>query len=368
VLFRSSLKKMLAQKVRKLGILIGQNEPDIDKMTALSEALNKHYEITNIDINSLKSGVRDIDALLVIAPQRRFTEEEKFVIDQYIMRGGSVGFWINAVSSDQLAQKAYPLDLNLDDMFDNYGWILNPDLVADSRCVRNVVKENNGSSSFQTEVSYPLFPIAADFNTNVSISKNLSPVAFSYVSSVDPRLASIRGVHSDVLVTSSTKSQRLQGDKFDVALTQNFQPETFSEQSIPLAAIVEGSFKSMYGKQHNKLLDEMRGSKKDTFRIILKSPTTRMVIVGDGDFVLDGNFHGQENIAFATNLVDWLVEDISLTSIRSRDITPKPLNEVSEGTKSFVKYFNMTAPSAVVILAGIIRIGMRSARDRKSVV
>jgi ABC-2 type transport system permease protein len=361
----SSLKKMLARQVHKLGILTGQNEPGIEKMKALQDALTKHYEVFGVDVAALKSGSQDIDALLIIAPQRRFTEEEKFIIDQYVMHGGKIGFWINTVTADALAQKAYPLDLNLDDMYDNYGWIINPDLIADARCVRSVVKDNSGATSSQAEILYPLFPIAADFNPHLSIAKNLAPVAFSYVSSIDSRLASIRGVNAEVVVTSSTKSQRLQDDQFDIALTQNFQPESFTEQHIPLAVTVEGSFKSLYAKGHDKFLEEIESNNKDTLHILLKSPITRMVAVGDGDFVLDGSLHGQENISFATNLVDWLVKDINLASIRSRDVTPKPLNEVSDGTKTFVKYFNMAAPSGVVILAGIVRLAMRAARRKR---
>ena len=281
------------------------------------------------------------------------------------MKGGRVGFFVNNVVVDAQTQKPYPWDLNLDDMFDNYGWIINVDLVADARSSRKTASDATGGTALQAGDAFPLFPLSSDFNQDNLIVKDLASVVFPYVSSLDVRLASIRGVKADVLVSSSAKSQRLPSDKFDVALGKRFDSESFSEEHIPLAAAIEGSFKSLYARRHEKLFDELKGTRKDTLRILVQSPPTRMVVVGDGDFVLDGFLQAQDNVAFATNLVDWLVEDVSLTSIRARDVTPKPLDEVSEKTRAFVKYFDFAAPPGVVVIAGIMRIFVRAARRKK---
>ena len=51
----------------------------------------------------------------------------------------------------------------------------------------------------------------------------------------------------------------------------------------------------------------------------------------------------RDNFNFASNLVDWLADDIGLASIRARDTGSKPLDEVGEGTKTIVKTVNLAA-------------------------
>jgi hypothetical protein len=92
---------------------------------------------------------------------------------------------------------------------------------------------------------------------------------------------------------------------------------------------------------------------------------TRVVVVGDGNFLLDGARQVGENVAFASSLVDWLVNDVTLTAVRTRDLAPKPLREVSEQTKNVVKYFNFAAPPVIIVLLGIARLLMRAARRNR---
>ncbi|MBI3194090.1 MAG: hypothetical protein HYZ34_06425, partial [Ignavibacteriae bacterium] len=96
-----------------------------------------------------------------------------------------------------------------------------------------------------------------------------------------------------------------------------------------------------------------------------RSQNTRIVIIGDGDFVLDAAQHGQQNIEFASTAIDWLVDDIELASMKRRDPSPKQFADVSEGTKTFVKYFNFTAPPALIILVGFLRLMMNAARRKR---
>jgi len=86
------------------------------------------------------------------------------------------------------------------------------------------------------------------------------------------------------------------------------------------------------------------------------SVDTKIAVIGDGDFIQDayaGN--NKDNLIFASNLIDWLADDIGLASIRSRETGAKPLDEVSEGTKSIVKYGNLLVPPILVVLVGVVR-------------
>jgi hypothetical protein len=142
------------------------------------------------------------------------------------------------------------------------------------------------------------------------------------------------------------------------------QTATLTDARIPVAASIEGSFKSLFAKRRISV-DEKALSAGDESPFTASSPNTRVVVVGGGDFLLDENIHGYANVTFGANLVDWLFDDIGLTSIRSRDPEPKPLSDVSEATKTFFKYLNFVAPPAVVIVAGVFRLMRKSARRKK---
>ncbi|HZY09692.1 MAG TPA: Gldg family protein [Bacteroidota bacterium] len=361
----SCMKKVQTKQTRKIGILTGFSGPSLDKMKVLRSTLAKQYQISSVDITGGKAIPRDITSVLMIAPNRRFTDAEKFILDQFIMEGGRVGFFINMVAPDSQFIKGRYVDLNLDDMFDSYGWIINPDLVADARCERIQMKEDIEELTSGRESAYPLIPIAADFNQDHMIVRNLSQVMFYFVSSVDVRLASIRGVTGEELIRSSSKSKRYSDGQIVIDPRQNFAVETYTDRMIPLAATVEGSFRSMYARRSDAELQKIAGVRVDRSLIASKSPSTRVVVVGDGDFILDDYIRKHDNTSFTMNLVDWLVDDIVLTSIRARDVTPKPLNEVSENTRAMVKYMNFAGPPGIVVIVGIIRMGMKAARRRK---
>jgi ABC-type uncharacterized transport system involved in gliding motility auxiliary subunit len=72
----------------------------------------------------------------------------------------------------------------------------------------------------------------------------------------------------------------------------------------------------------------------------------------------------RDNLTFFANMVDYLVDDAGLITIRSKDATLPPLEQVSDGTKKFVKYANLAFPPLLVLAYGAIRWRMRKARKK----
>jgi hypothetical protein len=136
----------------------------------------------------------------------------------------------------------------------------------------------------------------------------------------------------------------------------------FGEEHVPLAATFEGSFRSVFGgiEGTSPVPAASAVAARST-----KSTRAKIVVVGDGDFVLDASLHGYQNITFALNLVDWLLDDSGLGSIRTRDIASPPLDEVSDGTRTTVKYFAFAGPPVLVIVGGLIRLAMKASRRKK---
>jgi ABC-type uncharacterized transport system involved in gliding motility auxiliary subunit len=153
-----------------------------------------------------------------------------------------------------------------------------------------------------------------------------------------------------VLVRSSTKSGRQAGfamlDPF-----ARYAPTDFAESGIPMAATVSGSFASAF-------------TGKSIIPAIAMSPETRIVVVGDGDFMKDEFLGNRNNLTFFVNIVDYLADDAGLITIRSKDIAQPPLDVVSDGTKRAVKYGNLALPPLMVIGYGLLRWRRRVAFKR----
>jgi ABC-type uncharacterized transport system involved in gliding motility auxiliary subunit len=88
--------------------------------------------------------------------------------------------------------------------------------------------------------------------------------------------------------------------------------------------------------------------------------------VSDSEFLLDqGGGRSPENHIFMMNSVDYLIGDRDLIALRSREITSRPLEEISDETKKTWKWVNIILPSFIIVGFGLIR--MRTQKRRSSV-
>lgn len=355
----SNIKKLTSSQVKKVGILTGHDGPEFDKLEDLRQVLSAQYEVVPVDLVGGKSVPFDIAALLIISPKKKFQDWEKYLIDQYIMRGGRVGFFIDRVDATLQMQLTQDNNIALDDLLEAYGARINADLVRDSRCASVTVSQQQGFFVFQSQVPYPYLPIASEYNPDNVLVKDLPPVMFYFVSSVDTTPAQRSGMRADVLLSSSNQSGRGEA-RILINPTAQFTREMFAEEHIPLAVTLEGPLKSFYA-DHPVTLDTSVAASIDTTQKIRETSLAKLAVVGDGSFVQRETMGSRDNLAFAAALVDWLADDIGLTTIRGRALSAKPLEEVTEGTKTLVKSTILAAPPVIVVLVGIVRWRLRVA-------
>jgi ABC-type uncharacterized transport system involved in gliding motility auxiliary subunit len=128
--------------------------------------------------------------------------------------------------------------------------------------------------------------------------------------------------------------------------------------------VADGRFSSLYeGKPLP--VDTAIGASPPPTSPLTRSGETRVVLVGDGDFARD-QFHGgnRDNVAFFANLVDYLVDDAGLITIRSKNAGMPPLDQVSDGMKRALKYSALGLPPLLILLYGGWRWRMRRMRKK----
>jgi ABC-type uncharacterized transport system involved in gliding motility auxiliary subunit len=245
---------------------------------------------------------------------------------------------------------AQSVDIGLEDMLENYGIRINGDLVRDAQCANITVMQNQGQFQMRSQVPFPYLPNVVNVDRSNPIVKDLQGLIFYFVSSLDTTLAANKGLKAEVLVRSSKHSGRQSGfvmlDPF-----HRYTPEELAESNIPMAAVVSGSFKSFF--EGKSLVPQTT-----------KSPDTRVIVVGDGDFMKDDFAGNRGNLTFFVNIVDFLADDAGLITIRSKDIAQPPLEQVSDGTKKLLKYGALILPPFLVIGYGLLRWRRRIALKR----
>ncbi len=320
----------------------GHGEPDpMQDMQTLQQSLSTNYDVQILTAAELE-GAGSPEVLLVIAPTDTIPDEDLQALDAYIMDGGRVGFLLNRVAANLQAGQAAELNIGIDPLLANYGIVLTPNLIMDEESSVVTVQRRQGFFNISQQMQYPLFPVAKRFNMENQMVNRLQDLMFYFVSSVDTSAALPTGVTREPLIYSSPQSGLQQGF-FMLQPTET--SATLSGGPYLLGAAFTGTFPSAYTPG-------------------LSSQPTRLVVVGDGDFVNESIVPASGGSSqFGLNLVDWLAQDEALLAIRSKSIQPRTLQDVSEGMRPVIKYSNMIGPLLIVVLLGLARWRKRRARQ-----
>ena len=357
---------------------IGNGEPTDYRTFDLQQTLQKDYKLFTLDINEQKFIPDTIKVLLIVKPAVQFTEDEKLKIDQYIMRGGKVLWFIDNLIAEQDSLRfkpetiAYDRNLNLTDMLFKYGVRINTDLVMDLQCDFIPLAVNGSTETPQFEFVhwnyYPLF----ESNGNHTINKNTGLIAARFVNSIDT--ITTPGVKKTVLLASSSNSRVISTPAL-ISLNENKNvPEDvkFQKSGIPVAYLLEGKFTSLFRNRASQSQIDSIVATGSVFTDRNKEDN-KMIVVGDGDILLNDlspkegplpmglNFYtvGSQyeyqfaNRDFLLNCIEYLVNKPGISETRNKDIVLRLLDskKVKE-QKTTWQFINIALPILLVILFG----------------
>ena len=350
----------------RVAILEGHGEPDEAHTYDLMSALSKYYQVDRGQIGTDAHILDGYKAVIVANPQTPFSDAERFIIDQYLMRGGAVLWSINGVRfSEQVLQSdgftpVLPLDLGLTDMLFRYGVRVNPALVQDIQCLP--IPVNVSADPQQPNLQPMPWTYAPLLLTSQGspVTRNMGQVMSTFVSPVDA-VGGEDGIEKRVLLATSTAS-RVTATPGEVDLN-DVNPETadFQYQYVPVAVSLEGTFTSAYAHR-------MMPEGVETDEPIRKSGVkTRQVLIGSGSVLLNELQKGQalpmgydrysgmqfSNRDFAVNAVLWLTDSEGLISLREKSVTLRLLNDLRAHEKrAHVQTVSVLLPVAILALIG----------------
>lgn len=342
------IKKLTSAKQEKVAFAIGNDELKIDQDLGLAnQFLSQQYEVTSVDLNQNQLLPADVKTLLIVGPTKTFTEKEKYILDQFLMKGGGILLAYNGVSVDQNLQPT-KVDLGLADQFESYGFKLNTDLVLDGASFE-VANFNTEYGPFLTQ--YPFWPriIQSGFDQGSVVTSKLQAVVFPWTSSIEIIKDKVKDNQVQQLAKTTDKSWHIL-ENFDLNPQQAFKPT--EQKSYLIAATIFGKFSSFFAGKP--------APEGFTDKPIEKTNDGRLAVVGNAQFVRDGFAKQyQDNLIFFLNSVDNLTLSSDLISIRAKAISSSPLKNMFDSQRVFYKFAGILSPALIVIILGIIKYIMR---------
>lgn len=365
------IKRLAEKQLKKVGFLTGAGIPGMDKYGKASQLLSKYYSLVPVDASKNNPIPGDISVLIVNTPkapqQNQMMQQQrqappivpenlKFAIDQYIMNGGRVIFLINkiTISSQQQFQFAQVTSVGLEDMLESYGIKVMNNIIKDKECAYITVPMQQGPMQFYTQIPFPYFPKIMNINKDLPAFSGLGQIYLAFTSSLDTSMTLSKGVRTTPLLITSPKT----GIDNEIAIIQasgKMLPDSmFKTSNLLVGAEFTGTYSSFYNGKGIPA-DTVTGSSPVPTSIKDRSPETKMIVIGNGDFPTD-DFRGpDENIIFFSNMIDYLTDDVGLSEIKLKDANPKPIKPIEDSTRKIMKYGLLVLPPVIVLLYGIWR-------------
>ncbi|WP_435413637.1 gliding motility-associated ABC transporter substrate-binding protein GldG [Psychroserpens mesophilus] len=368
--FAEAFKKLVNPKSKKIAVLRGNAQLRDAYMADFLQKLGEHYFLAPFTLDSVAvnpqktlNDLKSYDLIISAKPMEPFSEEEKYVLDQYTMHGGK-SLWLTeaiVMDKDSLysnSGKAVAVinDLNLNDFFFKYGVRINPVMVNDLYSAPITLAIGEGSNAQFQPVQWPYSPLAAN-NPNHPITTNINPVRFDFASQIDTLKNSV----DKTILLRSSQLTKLVGVPSEVDLeivTKEPDPKTYVDPYQSLAVLLEGEFTSVYENRVKpfQLTDDKT-----------KSTSTKMIVIADGDVIkndviknkpqelgfdrMTGRRFG--NSEFLENAVNYLLNDDGLMDIRTKDIALQFLDpQKIEKEKTQWQIINIALPLVILAIFG----------------
>ena len=375
--FANAINSVTQKKQKKVIIIQGNGVLKDRYIADFIKSVKENYFIAPFPLDSISQNptaglkyLKKYDLAIIAKPTKPFSDEQKQVLDQYVINGGKtiwlvdqVNMEIDSLYNETGTNLAFPRDLNLNDMFFKYGVRMRPDLIQDLRATPIVLETGEpGSGTQKVQLPWYLSPmIYPAQDTKNPIVSNLDGIKFQFASPIELLKNDIK---KTVLLQSSQYS-KLIGTPAEVSLrmaSEELGTKDFvGTGNYPVAVLLEGQFHSVY---ENRVLP----FKDATYKT--KDKSGKMIVISDGDVVknqLDKNGREVElgldqrtgmlyaNKEFMMNCVNYLLDDNGLINIRSKEVN-LPILDKEKVYASYTQsqVITVAVPIVILLLFGIV--------------
>jgi gliding-associated putative ABC transporter substrate-binding component GldG len=329
----SSIKKLAVIDKPVIGFVQGHGEPSLNALSQAMQQLQVLYDIQPVNLTD--ADLSQYKTVAIVAPVDSFPTQALGKLDSYLAGGGNLYIAFNNFIGDFQAMRGNKTETNLRD------WLLSKGLKVENNCVVDAtagtvgVRQQTGYMTFTRQIPFPYWPLIRKFQDDMPITEGLEQVMLQLVSTISYQ-GDTSLTYKPFLFTSDKSGTLPLPVFFDVQ--KQWGNNDFPLKELTVGAILKG---------------RMGGS----------NPAS-IVLIGDGDFAVNGE--GQEaqqrqpdNVSLMVNSIDYLSDDTGLIELRTKAVTSRPLKEIDEAKRNWIKWINFALPLLLVVIYGIIRMQVR---------
>ena len=373
--FANAIQKLTQKEVPVVAYAYGNGEPPYGfaPVHDVFETLGKNFIVDTVNVRTQPFLNPEYAAIVIVKPTEKFTDDDKFKMDQYVMNGGRLLFFMDVLYAERDSLKngeliAYSRDLNLSDLLFKFGVRINTDLLVDKHCDKIPVEVGSvGGQSQKQLLPWPYAPLLQPGSDNV-IVKNQADVLGQFVNSIDTVEAA--GITKTILLSSSASAYTLPTPaRIQLNSLQTVEDVSrFNRKNIPVAVLLEGNFVSMFANRVSQA--QLDALKTDSLEFLKQSIIPgKVIVVADADVVLNQvsesigplpmGTNKYTNIQYANkdfflNCTEYLADKNNILDARAKDYTLRLLDVQKTTTqRSHWQMINIVAPILLVCLFGL---------------
>ena len=395
------IRRLTNQRTANVAFLKGHGELSNTQVLKAILAVSQFYTVDTVVLDNKITRLFDVsiidsitgeyqiksnkfDLLIIAKPTQPFGNYEKYLIDQFVMRGGRLLWYVDPVYAEMDSLRHYAempvlsMDLNLEDMFFRYGVRMNTNLLQDLDALPiPVIGSQIGGQTQYKYIPWYYFPIITPYLDH-PIVKNLNLLRTEFISSIDT-IGSSGDLQKTILLTTSNRTKVVNAPAIVSleTLKRRANMMEYNKKNLPVSVLVEGEFTSLFNDLGGKTVQELAP--------ITKSKKTKMIFVADGDMIRNqlgmdnmgnifpyplgadrysGMTFGNKN--FLLNAVNYLCDDEDILQVRSKDFKMRLLDRSRIlKKKTYWQTINLMLPLSLIVVLGVSLVSVRKLKYSK---
>lgn len=328
----SSIKKLSLVNKPTVGFVTGHGQPSLGAMQQALEQLRVLYDVVPVNLQDESADLSRYLTLAIVAPTDTFADFELRRLDDYLANGGRLFVAHNHVTGDFQTMQGNVNQSNLSAWLAEKGLMIENNFVVDKSAGNIGVRQQTGFMTFTRQIPFHYWPAVRKF-PEMPITKGLNEVMLQFASSINFMATGDTATKFTPILQSSESSGTLSVPLF-FNIEKQWTNNDFPLSNLTIGGVLQGP---IGGRGHSKI-----------------------VLITDGDFAVNGEGQNAQprppdNISLMVNAIDWLSDDTGLIDLRTKEVTSRPLEEIEEGKRTFLKWLNFALPIALVLLVGIVR-------------
>jgi len=320
----TAIKKMTVPDKEAIGFIVGHGEPSLAEQMQVVQGLEVLYVPEEVELSD-SVNLGKYTTLAWINPQDTIPEAHFAYVDDFLQQGGKLFIAYNNVEAELNQSMGFAKYTGMSPWLEEKGIKVNKDFIIDASCSAITVQQRQGFFTVNRQINFPYLPILSHFADH-PITSGLGTMLMEFGSSL-----AFEGDSSSrftPLIFTSDKSD-VQSVPLYFDISKQWQESDFTAAKLPVAALLE----------------------KDPYKL---------VVVSDGDLAINGLDEEArqvppDNANFIVNAIDFMSDDTGLIQLRSKQLKLRPLDQLEESQKKWIKIINFSLPLLIIIGIGIYR-------------